>query len=385
MIQRVKQLKNAVVVLLALSLAFGASCRRLKENQMALTLNAGGEVNLRLDGEGSVTVDWGDGSPVTTREFAPFGEERNDKFTHKYPAKSACTITITGENITDLDCDKMGLTALNVSKYTPLKWLNCSDNQLTKIDLRGNSRLEQLMCEKNQLAKIDLSKNTSLIFLKIGKNKLTNLDVSNNKQLRWLYCEYNQLTSLNLGVNQELYEFGLEYNSFSAQALNDLFAKLRDTPAFDTAKIIRVTGNPGANDCNVKIAEDNGWEPIYKEEKEETTDVETEKETITMPDQSYLGTWQSDENAPDILTISEITGDAIVFEVSVYRTGDIYATATIENNEIKFVGNVNRAEELVIKGRLVFNESGVSITIDESEASIISAGRSFDFHIKATG
>jgi hypothetical protein len=506
MIQRVKQLKNAVIVLLVLLLAFGASCRRLKENQMALTLNANGEVQLKLDGEGPVTIDWGDGSPWITRDLIPLWSENADEnknaFKNAYSGKPPYTITISGENITDLDCGKMGLTAIDVRKNAKLEVLECSDNQLTQMDVRSNSKLRRLKCEKNQLTKIDLSKNPDLISLSIDENKLKNLDVSNNAQLAWLYCNNNQLTSLNLSKNplldtlrisgnkltnldlsnnKQLLDLHVESNSFSTQALNDLFATLRDTPAFDTSKLIYINGNPGTNDCNIKILEGNGWERAYLNAEDMPTYtsiirpneklnlgqgyldkfrffsfekykppynshfalrtlyddeevyvyvdvnedsakrgypeynqfkpgdileilwkldyIKTPEQTppiapvaldvknaaITMPAQSYLGEWHSAENAPDILIISEITRTAIKFEVSVYRIGDIYAIAKIENNEIKFIGNAVGAEGPFIKGRLVFKENSVSVFIDESEFEYIKAGYNYDFHIKASG
>ena len=86
----------------------------------------------------------------------------------------------------------------------------------------------------SKFTSLDLSKNIALTNLFCQSN-LTKLDVSNNKVLTRLVCNYNQLTG---------------------SALNALFESLPDNAG---KKFIYIHGNPGAEDCNLSIAERKGW------------------------------------------------------------------------------------------------------------------------------
>jgi len=108
----------------------------------------------------------------------------------------------------------------------------------------------------------------------------------------------------------------------------------------------------------------------------------TPKSNLAEQYQTYLGTWYDTENAPNVLTISEIIGDTIKFELSVYRIAEIYAKAKITTNEIKFNGNATDTDGPIVNGRLVFKKNSISVIIDQSEFEYIKPTYSYDFNIK---
>ena len=272
------------------------------------------ELEVKIGGNGAITIDWGDGSPVDTLTIDPplveriiigNGEvkrlmvpEATAPYKHNYALSGEYTVKITGDDITELYCFNNELTTLDVSKYptlkkltcfitplstldlskntaleelecnscqltsldlsknTALKQLECKSNQLTTLDLSKNTALESLSCKGNQLTSLDLSKNTALIYLNCSNNKLTALDVSQNTALTELYCHHNELTSLDLSNNTALTEMWCLENNLSAAALNALFRSLCSS---DSYKKIHVWDNPGAGACDRSIAEKKQW------------------------------------------------------------------------------------------------------------------------------
>ena len=127
------------------------------------------------------------------------------------------TVTIAGENITELNVRNLLLTSLDVSNLSLLADLRCSGN------------------------------------------RLTNLDVSNNTALKYLECHQNQLTSLDMSHNTALVSLGCSFNQLSAEALNALFRTLHDNNINNGHKGISIQNNPGTSTCDRSIATDKGW------------------------------------------------------------------------------------------------------------------------------
>ena len=274
------------------------------------------EVSISIYGFDEVNIDWGDGTEIETHTFL---DNRFAHIGHNYSIASVHTITITGKNITHLNCTNMQLTNLNVRGNTALVELNCAGNQLTELDVSKNTVLKSLSCVGNQLKKLDVSHNFVLSSLYCNINQLTELDISKNTALFTLYCINNQLTELDVSNNTELYilqcfdnkltklKFGnnhrlqdvlchnnqlsdldisnntalwtlscfnniitsldlskntdLHYvycqsNKLSNKALNDLFKTLHSKIA---DKTIFIGDNPGTDTCDQTIATKKGW------------------------------------------------------------------------------------------------------------------------------
>jgi len=115
------------------------------------------------------------------------------------------------------------------------------------LDVSHNVNLGNFTCKNNRLTTLDLSRNTKLWFLNCTSNQLTSLDAIHNTTLIRLLCDGNQL---------------------AASVLNDLFRTLQDevddyhdggSKETFYGRKITITGNPGASDCDISIAEDKKW------------------------------------------------------------------------------------------------------------------------------
>jgi len=219
---------------------------------MTMTTQKSGEVLIIMQGSGTATIDWDDGTTSETKTLSNV----NTEFKHTYSSTSPRTINITGENITELVCSAIQLTSLAVSNNTALVLLDCNANQITSLDVSNNSALTHLNCGDNKISNLDVSDNTMLIQLRCGVNQLTSLDVSNNTMLTWVEAWGNQLESLDVTNNTALITLDCFGNKLLTTALNNLFGTLN---SISGGKSIRIAGNPGADDCNRSIAEDKGW------------------------------------------------------------------------------------------------------------------------------
>ena len=115
-----------------------------------------------------------------------------------------------------LNCERNGLTTLDVSKNIALAHLDCMRNQLTALDLSNNTALTELFCGTNLINTLDVSKNTALTHLSCEYNQLTSLDVSNNTALNGLNFYGNKLTTIDLLKNTELKELWCGNNQLAA-------------------------------------------------------------------------------------------------------------------------------------------------------------------------
>jgi hypothetical protein len=134
-------------------------------NKMNMTAEKD-KVVIGIIGSGKIAIDWGDGT-VDKGKLTDAG----DDFSHGYGSASPHTITVSGKNITGL---------------------NCSENQLTELDVSRNTALIILSCENNLLTVLDVSKNTALIDLDCSNNKLDSLNIIGNTALKTLNCAGNR-------------------------------------------------------------------------------------------------------------------------------------------------------------------------------------------------
>lgn len=211
------------------------------------------QVNIKLSGSDTVSIDWGDGSEPEARIIS-----NNTLCKHIYSDASAHTIRIYGENITYLDCYNNRIVNLDVSNNTALESLNCHYNKLTALDVSNNTALTFLACGSNQLTDLDINNNTALIQLHCSFNQLTNLNANNNTALMLLACRSNKLTALDINSSTALTVLDCCNNQFSADGLNSLFGTLHGNTVSE-GKNIYIRNNPGTNSCNRSIVTIKGW------------------------------------------------------------------------------------------------------------------------------
>ena len=140
--------------------------------KMTITLTKSGNVTFGISGSGSITINWGDGSATQTYNIS----SGNTNLTHS--GSGSRTITISGANITRLDCSDNQVTQINVSEITTLTHLFCNDNELTGLDVSANNRLAMLLCDDNRLTALNVGENTTLSFLNISFNNMQNASLN---------------------------------------------------------------------------------------------------------------------------------------------------------------------------------------------------------------
>ena len=257
---------NLVLVLAGLmSIGLATSCSGGTSNSatgnndpgITFTLQAEGEVGFKLNGEGTASIDWGDGSPVESLEIRNISLNQNAK--HTYAKASEYTIKVTGENIKDFLCDKLALSNLNVNVPT-LEKLICKGSEITSLDMSNCPKLRVLGLEYNKnLKSLNISKNPELFLLECcGSKQITSLDLSKTPALEYFKCWGNKITSLDLSKNTKLVEAYCGINEMSADALNALLKSLHDND-INAKKIISIADNPGTDGCDKSIAEKKGW------------------------------------------------------------------------------------------------------------------------------
>jgi len=308
-------MKRLIFLITVAAVLIMTACDKDEFSSGKITMATGqisGQVKIDIAGTGTIIMDWGDGNELQTHTLWDYETQwqASHSFTHFYINRNAYTIKITGENITHLRCNGIGLKRLDVSKNAKLIELLCFDNQLQTLNVSSNPALKVLRCYDNQIKELDISRNKTLTILICGPNRLSNLDVSQNKELETLYCGTNQLTCLDVSNNSKLKTlicddnqltalnvkglaslahlncgkytytpeglgnhltrldvsgctslsiFNCENNLLSGKALNDLFETLH-TNGISATKEILISHNPGATECNKSIAESRGWQ-----------------------------------------------------------------------------------------------------------------------------
>ena len=203
---------------------------------LTLTLNKSGEVVVEVIGTGSITIDWGDGKAKEIHTIS-----NSTSFRNVYSGSVSRTITISGANITRL---------------------NCSANRITQLNIDEISTLAHLLCSNNDLENLDASKNTRLVTLLCNDNKLSSLSVSANTFLQTLYCDNNQLTELSVAQNTALQALKCSFNNMNASALDALLSTLHGNP-ITGGKTVIINNNPGVDSYrNKNVAESRGWEVV---------------------------------------------------------------------------------------------------------------------------
>jgi len=179
--------------------------------QMTLYTNQEGDTSISLQGTGTATVIWGDGTPSQTHTIQ---QGTNTTCTHTYTGAASRVITIIGDNVS---------------------YLNCSNNQITGLIAIDNPALKTLYCSNNLI-----------LGLSVYSTVLTTLDCSNN-----------QMYGYAVFMQPALAELNIKNNLFNADELEYIFHNLHDNTI--EGKTIYISGNPGAATCDKTIATSKGW------------------------------------------------------------------------------------------------------------------------------
>ncbi len=188
-----------------------------------------------LTPDGTIDIDWGTG--VTTKYTGvPAYKEGSDELLFRISGMAASeTVTIYGD-VVGLDISGYGdvaewlgmwdnhVTALDLSKAAPMRYLNTYNNPITEIDLSRLDRLEYLDMSWNRITELDLSGNPLLRTLRFyagveadrDKGVIRSIDLSRNTVLEYLDLRNQRLSSLDLSNNEELYYLALNNNDLES-------------------------------------------------------------------------------------------------------------------------------------------------------------------------
>jgi len=119
-------------------------------------------------------------------------------------------------SLTELSCDSLLLSELDVSKNTVLTTLVCRNNQLEELDLSGNLKLKEVIVDCNHLSTLIISNNSELTKLICSNNKLAELNVANLINLTEFQCSNNDLLALDVSNNSELVLLSCAWNNLSS-------------------------------------------------------------------------------------------------------------------------------------------------------------------------
>ena len=149
---------------------------------------------------------------------------------------------ISCPELTSLGCNINSLTSLDVTKCPKLIWLGCNHNLLTDLDVTNCPNLEGIFCSSNLLTFLDVTNCPKLSELFCDENYLSTLDVTNCPELLYLWCYNNTLSALDVTNCPKLIELNCYNNSLSTldvtncTKLEDLYCHENSLSTLDVAK-----------------------------------------------------------------------------------------------------------------------------------------------------
>ena len=106
--------------------------------------------------------------------------------------------------LTELHCNRTGITDLDLSAVPGLKELHCNMTGVTKLDLSAVPGLTKLWCGETDITELDLSAVPGLTELHCNHTGITELDLSAVPGLTELHCNHTGITELDLSAVPEL-------------------------------------------------------------------------------------------------------------------------------------------------------------------------------------
>ena len=167
-----------------------------------------------------VTVDWGDGFPVTYNTGT-------DAIREVKGTVKGTSITITGNAAWDMfSCASCSVETIDLSGATGLRSLFCQDNNLSIISMKGMSNLVDLDASNNQLTSIEYTKSSNpeldlskIENINLSNNKLSGTFVIRTKTLRTIDISNNEYTTMYVSTNSALDALNCSNNQLKALSL----------------------------------------------------------------------------------------------------------------------------------------------------------------------
>ncbi len=176
---------------------------------MTMVSTKSGQAAITLGGTGGARVDWGvAGVEPTTITLTGDTAADLKRFSHTYSNTAARTITVTGENITYMDCSGNSVTSLSANANTTLKTLSCNNNSLTSLSVSGMNGLTSIGGKDNSMDAAALNVTISTFPQGSGRafyfngnpgfSQLTYYDIERATDKGWTIHDYIAVTGITL-------------------------------------------------------------------------------------------------------------------------------------------------------------------------------------------
>ena len=228
------------------------------KKQMKLEFIYPDNVVFKFAGTDSITIDWGDQSPIEKYILSATPITCSHSYVDGYDYFAAI---ISGKNVSYMYYNGGEITDIDVSGNTALKELYCSYNSfLSNLDVSKNTALTKLCCYNNGITSLDVTKNTKLRELFCYGNGIANLDVSKCSELEILECSKNAITELDVSNNKKLkiLSIGDNYDLNTTTLLQSLHSNtISGGKKFYMGSY--QTGTAGPDSPEWDMARDKGW------------------------------------------------------------------------------------------------------------------------------
>jgi len=140
---------------------------------------------------GTEIISW----PAGDFNVFPALEDLNISYTNYY---NALDMSCNG-GLKSLECEKAGISSINVSGLPELVFINCSKNSgLTSLNLSGLARLKALDCRECSISTLNLTGCSALFNLYCAQNNIETLDLQPCTSLQELDCSLNKIETLDI-------------------------------------------------------------------------------------------------------------------------------------------------------------------------------------------
>ena len=165
----------------------------LKTSVAAISILLAGNTALAEVGIVKVKTDAPAGTELRIQAFPYYdsevsGADKSEYF-GMYKSKGPGTeITISGEQLTQVEVYGCQLTELTVVKAPDLNIVRCYNNKISALDLSACPELSVLDCHNNKICALDLSSNTKIEKIDAADNALKSLELGQQALLTELKC-----------------------------------------------------------------------------------------------------------------------------------------------------------------------------------------------------
>ena len=140
---------------------------------------------------GTEIISW----PAGDFNVFPALEDLNISYTNYY---YALDMSCNG-GLKYLECEKAGISSINVSGLPELVFINCSKNSgLTSLNLSGLARLKALDCRECSISTLNLTGCSALFNLYCAQNNIETLNLQPCTSLQELDCSLNKIGTLDI-------------------------------------------------------------------------------------------------------------------------------------------------------------------------------------------